>query len=372
MKSKFTFMLLLFCMISIAQDKIYVHTATTDNSSGNITYINHPDLNGNPGAGIVYVHTWNANGLPSVYNNNVTGLWYNSGRNQWAIYNEIDTEPIVNGSHYMVYIADDPTNVITHVSNAGNQGSFGPATTVIDNPLMNGLDPGPFAIMSHYYNPNNTYNDQNFGFYYDTALDKRGIYDENAGPAIPDGAAFKILIRGEGVDRFTHTATTGNISGHTSLIDHPLLNDNPNATFVFSHYWGVAGVDSQQDLDAVVSVYYASGFWRFYCEDQSTPMPANIVFDIIVAPQDVLSVEDNEALSYQVYPNPATNMINVEVGNTAIVTATLYNILGQEVANFKGNETHLQQLDISGQASGNYILKVTTKSASQSFKIIKN
>ena len=371
MKTLFTFMLLLFFTVSIAQDKIYVHTATTDNSSGNITFINHPDLNGNPGAGIVYVHTWNPNGLPSVYNDNVTGLWYSSGRDQWAIYNE-NTEPIVNGSHYMVYIADDPTNVITHISNAGNQGSFGPGTTVIDHPLMNGLDPGPFAVMSHYYNPNNTYNDQNFGFYYDTALNKRGIYDENAGPAIPDGAAFKVLIRGEGVSRFSHIATVGNISGHTTLIDNPVLNGNPNATFVFTHYWGVNGVESQKDLDAVISVYYAAGFWRFYCEDQATPMPENIVFDIIAAPQDVLSVEDTEKLVSRVYPNPAIDMITVDVGNTAIVTATLYNILGQEVAHYKGNGTNLQQLDISNQSSGSYILQVTTADASQSFKIIKN
>ena len=132
MKTIATLMLLLFFMTGKAQDKIYVHTATVDNINSNWTVMDIPAINGNPNAGVVYVHTWNPNGLPSVYNNNVTGLWYDGAH--WTIYNE-DLSPMTLGSHYMVYVADDPNSVITHISNAGNQGSFGSFTTVIDNPL---------------------------------------------------------------------------------------------------------------------------------------------------------------------------------------------------------------------------------------------
>ncbi len=368
MKTIATLTLLLFFMTSVAQDKIYVHTATAANITSNWTVIDIPAINGNPNAGVVYVHTWNPNGLPSVYNNNVTGLWYDGAH--WTIYNE-DSSAMTEGSHYMVYVADDPNSVITHVSNAGNQGSFGAFTTVIDNPLMNGLNPGPYAVMSHYFNPNGVYNPQNFGFYYDTDLDKRGIYDENATPSIPDGAAFKILINGQGSTRFTHIATAGNISGHTTTIDNAALNGNPNATFVFNHYWGVNGATSQVDLDAVTSVYYSSGFWRIYCEDQSTPILENTTFDIIVAPQEILGVEDNQinTTNISMYPNPAKGNVNFS-SSEIIENITIYNILGQKIMNIDNNMNNAN-VDISALATGAYLAKVISGEGSQTLQFIK-
>ena len=74
MKKIFTLLLLISISFIYAQDKTYVHTATADNTNNDITIINHPDLNGNPNAGIVYSHVWNPNGGPSSFNDNFTTL----------------------------------------------------------------------------------------------------------------------------------------------------------------------------------------------------------------------------------------------------------------------------------------------------------
>ncbi len=333
MKSFFTLVLLLFCITLTAQDKIYIHTATSSNSSGNVTYINHPDLNSNPSAGLVFSHVWNPGGSGGTYNNKVTGLRYNSSSSRWAIYNE-DLSGITIGSSYNVYIAN-PANVITHVSTLANQGSFGASSTVIDDSGFNNLNPGPYAVMSNYYNPSSVYNTQNYGFYYDLSLNRRTIYEEGANP-IPTNAAFKILITGSGagVARFTHQSTVGNITSNYTILDHPSLNNNPDAAFVFSHYWGVNGASSEVNIDKVLSVWYTGTRWAIYTEDSSA-MPTGVTFDVIIAPVSTLTyVPDNNfeqalidlgydsGLDDYVLTENINTVTTLNVGNNAITDLT--------------------------------------------------
>lgn len=368
MKTIFTLLLLLFFLTGIAQDKIYVHTATSENTIGNITYMDITSINGNPNKGIVFVHAWNPNGLPAVYNNKVSGLWYDSIEGLWAIYNE-DESPMIIGSHYMVYIANDPDTVITHVANSGNMGSFGNITTVIDHPLMNNMNSGPWAVMCHYFNPNGVYNNQNFGFYYDVAKDKRGMYDENGNPAIEEGTAFKVLISGEGVNSFSHRSTAENSSSNWTRIDDPLLNGNPNATFVFAHYWGAQGASTEVDIDAVTSAYYDGSHWAIYNEDTSIPMPENVFFDIIVAPE-ILGMAENELQpSISMFPNPATNGVNFTALDN-IQNIGILNLVGQEILSVEFNKSEVE-IDISSLSVGTYFARVKTANGSQTLKLIK-
>ena len=250
MKNLFTLMLLFSFLTIVAQDEIYVHTATAENSVLQVTFIDHPALNGNPDAGLVFAHNWNPPGSPGIYNNNVTGLWYSEAEEKWTIFNENTDVDIVEGSSYNVYICSNPDNVITHIATAANQGTID-AYTVIDDDNLNSSNPGPYAIMSNYWNPNSVYNNYNYGFWYDEAAERRIIYTEGI-ITIPENAAFKILINGEGVTaRFTHVASEENNEFNYTVIDHPSLNGNPNATFVFTHYWGVNGDATMVSLDAV-------------------------------------------------------------------------------------------------------------------------
>ena len=364
MKTMITFLMLIVCSISFAQDKIYVHIATDTNSSGHITYIDHPDLNGNPNAGIVYCHKWGS----GVYNNNITGLWYDGA--QWTIFNEDITVPFIEGSQYNIYIGD-PANVITHVSSAANEGSFGPSTTVIDNPLFNGSDPGPFAVLSNYWNPNAIYNNQNYGFYYDTTLDQRGIFHETSTAPIPDGAAFKVLITGTGTERFDHQTDASNITNNWTTLDHPSLNNNPDATFVFSHYWGSFGVDSQVNLNVVLSAWYTGSNWAIYTEDQS-PMPEGAAFDIIIAEQEVLNIGDNEItdISIVMFPNPANDVVTIS-SDFIINNITLFNVLGQEIFQSKHDSNSID-IDLSNYTRGSYFVNVEMESTTKTLKLIKN
>ncbi len=362
MKTIITFMLLLFCMTSIAQDKIYVQTATVANTSGHITYIDHPDLNGNPDAPIVYVNNFNPNGGGGVFNNNVSGLWYNGS--QWTIYNE-DLSDMVVGASFNIYIASDPNDVFIHVATPANTSGH---ITNMDNALVNGLDPGPFLAFCHYYNPNAVYNTGNYGQYY--FGDFRRLFDEGF-TAVPDGAGFKVLVEGgTGSTQIEHISAASNIVSNWTIIDAPALNGNPDATFVMSHYWGVNGPSGEVYLNAVLGVWYNGSNWAIYTEDTSIAFPENVAFDIIVAEREILGVDENQAnVSISMFPNPADEIVNFKASQS-IENVTIYNMLGQEILRLDDNANNVQ-MDVSSLSSGTYLTKVKTDSGAQTLQLIK-
>lgn len=363
MKKLFTLFVFIFCAVTYAQDEIYVHTATAANIVGHITYIDNPALNGHPEANIIITHAWNPNGMSGVYNDNVTGVWYNGS--QWAIYNEDTSVPMVDGSSYFVYIADGG-QIIRHIASAANVGS-NPAYTVIDEPSLNG-NPNPKLALSTNYNPNAVYNDHNYGFFYDESANRWNIYAEDAAQ-IPLDASFNVLVQGSGGTTHRHQALLANINGNYTIIDHPSLNGNPNATFVISHYWGILGASSQVLLDKVLGVYYDGANWAVYTEDSST-MPEGIVFDLNIVGQ-TLGTLTNEIAEITAYPNPTSNNITI-AAKQKINTIVIYNLLGQEVKNITDIESNSIVINLSELASGSYFAKIQADYSLQTIKIIKD
>lgn len=359
MKTTFTFLLLLIGMVSMAQDKIYVHTATSANIDGNLTIIDHPDLNNNPNAPIVYV-----NRLGSTYNNNVSGLYYFNGK--WSIYNESGA-PMVEGAEFNIYIASDPNDVFTHIATAANTNNH---VTTMDHPSLNGFDPGPYIAMSHYYNPNSIYNTGNFGQYYSAS--NRRLFNEDQATTVPEGAAFKVLVNGgAGSIPATHASNASNTTLNYTVIDDFDLNGNPDATFVMSHYWGLDGAPSQVYLDAVLGVWYNGSNWVIYIEDTSIAFPEDVYFDIIIADEEVLSVEENQlAATLKMYPNPAKDVVTI-TANTTITSIDVYNLLGQNIATFNDIGANTMQVDVSSYAAGNYFVKVTADQSIETLKLVK-
>lgn len=361
MKKIFTLSLMFFCLVSLAQDKVYVHTATAANTSGHVTYIDHPELNGQPDAPIVYVNNYNPGSTGGIYNNNVSGLWYDGS--QWTIYNE-NLSDMVIGASFNIYIASDPNNVFTHVATPANSNLH---ETDMDNVLLNGNSPGPYLAFSHYYNPNSIYNTGNYGQYFSGSF--RTLYDEGF-TNVPEGAGFKVLVDGgTGATGTTHISTASNIVSNWTIIDHPLLNGNPNATFVMSHYWGITGATTQVYLDAVLGVWYTGTNWSIYIEDGTTAFPENVAFDIIIAPQEVLGVSDNEVAKMVMHPNPATSKVSFSAKNS-IESVTIFNMQGQQILQKKGNE-NMMELDITSLVAGAYLAKVKNMVGIQTFKLMK-
>ncbi len=104
--------------------------------------------------------------------------------------------------------------------------------------------------------------------------------------AVGDGADSTALqitngaIKMTGTTRaaFEWTATAATISGHVTVLDHPLLNDNPNAIVIFSPMWeGVYNAHA-------TAIYYNANRWKIFNQDFAA-MPNNAKFNVLVIDQ---------------------------------------------------------------------------------------
>jgi hypothetical protein len=107
------------------------------------------------------------------------------------------------------------------------------------------------------------------------------IFNQNTSARIPENARFNVLAAVPGPNAFIHTATAANITGHTTAIDNPALNNQPNARILITQNWG--NVDPYINITVYnnhpVGVYYAAGKWRIFNQDFAA-MPANVKFNV--------------------------------------------------------------------------------------------
>ncbi|MCT8338890.1 T9SS type A sorting domain-containing protein [Flavobacteriaceae bacterium TK19130] len=353
-----------------AQD-MFTHIATSENIVNNLTVIDHPSLNDNEDAIVIITHYWNPLGGDGIYNDNVTGVFYNTSTDRWIILNQDFNNDIVEGSAYNVYVTDDSEGTI-HIASEENEGP-GPNVTRINDPLFNGNSEG-LAFITNYFNPNEVFNDHVTAMYYDNVANRRGIFTQDVN-AIPEDAAFFAVIQESGDFNFRHEATAGNTAGNSTEINHPFLNDNPDAMLVVSHYWGGLGASSEIILDAVKGVWYneVEGRWNVYTED-FTGIEVGTVFDLLFFDPALSSDEQSLATEISVAPNPVLDVAYVSFPEGLTVeNLQVFDVLGKQVISFTHEIVFNQKIavDMSALAGGMYLLKITTDQGTITRKVLK-
>ena len=81
------------------------------------------------------------------------------------------------------------------------------------------------------------------------------------------------------------------------------------------------------------------------------------------------NVENNELLDFSMYPNPASNRLNISAKET-IKNAQIFNILGKNVMNINVNATKAS-IDVSNLTSGIYLIKYNVNGTAGTAKFIK-
>ena len=337
-----------------SQDVGYVHTATTANTESNRTYLDHPDLNGDPSARFLFAQQYDGTENP-----NPTGIWYNSSNSRWAVYNE-NSLPMPVGIKFNMYIPDD-SPVQVHIADASN--------TAGHQSTLTGYAEATYLFLNTYYNPNFIYNPHNYGTWFNGV--NRIIYEESINP-ITSGAAFFVMEGyGDSATFISLTSNSSNINNGVVTIDHPLLNENPDAVFLYSHYWGYPVGGNSTYLPYLTEVYYSTTVnkWRIYAYG-ATDFPENVWIDILV-PDTILGVEDvtDKMDKITLYPNPASSVVNFS-SKAEIKEIEIYDVTGKLLLNSKNAGTNLQ-IDVSSLAKGIYLAKIKTDKGWDSQKLIK-
>lgn len=119
-------------------------------------------------------------------------------------------------------------------------------------------------------------------------------------------------------------------------------------------------------LSAAGSVtYYNDGTgWNLF----NSSAPDNISFTYnLTGDCSTMGVNDLDATSLAVYPNPATDVVKATVQNTEVTSMTVINMNGQVVATSKSSN-----VNVSALPAGVYVVKVTdTKGSVHTSKIVK-
>lgn len=362
MKTIFTLILSMLVSVAIAQGPVFVHTATAGNISADASFISHPDLDGNPNAELIVTHSWNPPGSAGVYNTEQTGVFYSNSENKWGVYNESGAAMVL-GSSYNIYIGQGGDTSL-HIADLANQGSVD-SYTVLNHPDLNG-NPNARLYIQTYFNPNGLRNNHPYGVWYDVNINRWIIYAEDFA-MIPLDTAFFYTVDPVVAQTLTHRADAGNITGNYTVIDHPLLNNNPNGIVLINHNWGLSGASSNVIMDKAVGVWYTGSAWAIFTEDL-TAMPIDIEFDLMIYDPS-LGVADNSIEGLTYFPNPVRDVMDISA-NTKIDTVTVFDILGREVMQQNGTFNNMK-LDMSGLNSGSYLARIQSGNSTQVIKLIK-
>jgi hypothetical protein len=166
------------------EEASFVHRATDGNSRGDYTYLSDPRTNGDPDAVVL--------AEPSgPYERNI-GVWYESGKGKWAIFNQ-DLAAVPAGSTFEVIV---PPAAEGFVHRAGPADTFG-NVTYLDDPLLNGRPDADVSVTPN-WNPGGgegVYNDHPVGALYDEDAGRWFVYNED-GARMPRRAAFNVAVSG--------------------------------------------------------------------------------------------------------------------------------------------------------------------------------
>lgn len=277
--------LLLFIVLAIttsigysqAGDICFLHTATAANISAASSFIDHPAINNNPTAQIFVSHNLEGDGTVNR-NDHVTGIWYSTGESKWAVYNE-DLTTMIESASFNIYVAGTQCKVNTVTAPGGDY------SILFDDPYLNN-NPTGHPIVTHSYPPNNINNNHNVGFDYNSTDNKWWLYNEDFVNFDAD-ATFLVLsepafLSFDSSIAFTHQATIANtVYTDGTAIDHPLLNNNPNAYFVVTHNYEAHPIGSDNTLGTWYSPSYNQ--WIIYNETgTASPMLENTSFSVVV------------------------------------------------------------------------------------------
>ncbi len=142
---------------------------------------------------------------------------------------------------------------------------------------------------------------------------------------------------------------------------------NLTGKYFFADYCSgeIGWVDSDYNLEFVIDV--PNTFFTAFGEDVNGELYAAGSGRIYKIVGEEMGVNDLSRTKLSVYPNPVTNLLNIE-STTQIDEIAIYNIDGKLISSFAGNTN---QIDFSNYPKGTYLVIITTEKMIKTQKVIK-
>ncbi|MCX6287563.1 MAG: T9SS type A sorting domain-containing protein [Bacteroidetes bacterium] len=332
----------------------YIHANSDANCFGDYTVLNTSLIGNTVTDKIIFTHVWGlSDNTHEKYMLHSNGLWYTGS--DWSIYDETRVAMDTNFAYNVLNCKQNGT-AFTHTVTTGNSVLN---WSVIDNSALNNNPNAVFFITKTW--DNGVYDTAHVGVWYDQSLSKWTVYNENSGGILELNSTYNIFVPNTGTSCFKHVATD---SYYITNIDNPLTNGNQNVKIFVVHDYTTSG-GSQGYVNDEIGVWYEGAQWTIYTESIS-PLWAGATFNVLVIADWPVGVRQNEVVSanLKLSPNPARENVQISLGNESlkmksveVTTQDGRRIIQHE---FAANLKTPYQLDITGLASGLYIISVMT------------
>jgi hypothetical protein len=201
-------------------------------------------------------------------------------------------------------------------------------------------------------------------------------FDEQGNPAGYYYSEFDIPVNIQGVNnkiwnialtfkRGYNLAMTDTIADYSHFRLATLLNPNPNYNYPnndpsrctnMSHGGYVLNFSN-----GLVDYYYPG----FMFDKENYP---RIYFKASCTDCAIVGVEEMEKENITVYPNPATNVVNVKLAGDKEAKVQMFNLVGQQVYN--GTATSTASINVSNMKAGVYMLKISQNGKVYTSKVV--
>ena len=202
-----------------------------------------------------------------------------------------------------------------------------------------------------------------FDYYYDykkPSFNNESSYADVGDSACPDGV---ILYKADGttvVDSVEYDYGW-NVSScaEAADTDHDFPGQNGSSRVSFQLD---ANYLTATDNDNALYWTYSTNVYETHLSDQKgTPGTAND-FD------PALSVDNSFVNQFKIYPNPASDFIQIESNNLQISSVGIYSVLGKEVISQKTLTNN--RVDVSNLSNGIYFMKINAEGGSVTKKVV--
>jgi hypothetical protein len=259
----------------------FAHQSTAANVSGAVTYLDHPALNGHPNAIPFIFQNTSPGGVTLPADNRPTGVWYDTVQGQWAVVN-LDLANMPVDVAFNVLVPSVDRAAFTHYATGTN---IWTDYTYFRHSLTDNL-PHTILFATANWNPGGSggvYHNHPIGVKFAPYDAKWSVFNED-GVYMPTDPAFNVLIPVPDAGVYVHQAITGNTSGYSTYLNHPLANGRHDAVLIVTPNWNPGGGGGVYDNHAV-GVWWDSAvqMWAIYNLDW-VAMPTGAAFNVLVAP----------------------------------------------------------------------------------------
>jgi hypothetical protein len=183
---------------------------------------------------------------------------------------------------FILFLSESKAQVaFTHVTSSSNTSGH---ITTLDHPQLNS-NPNAVVFIAPVWESRGDQNFKHtFGVWYDASRSKWTIFNQNLmdmDATTENHFRFNVLVFPRGTDNtHVHTVTSSNKSFHITTLDHPLLNNNPEALITVTQLYGVYNTHE-------IGVWYSAGRWKIFNQDR-TELPVSAKFNIFIGTAGII------------------------------------------------------------------------------------